>query len=68
MGLQDPVPAVYDIEISFVFRIFQGKQQNLLCFSQILNRTGGKNGNSKAVDNGFFDTFQIVHPCDHIQI
>ena len=68
MRLQDPVPAVYNIEISFVFRILQRKQKNLFCFFQILNGTGGKNGNSQPVDNGFFDTFQIVHPCDHIQI
>lgn len=49
-------------------RFFKWKKKNLLCFLQIDRRACGKNGDSQSVHNGFFDTFQVIHAGNHIEV
>ena len=35
---------------------------------QIDRRAGRKNGNTQTVDDGFFDTFEIVHAGNDIEV
>ena len=68
MRFQDPVPAVYNIKIPSALCVAERKNENLFCSCKILYRTSGKYGDTKSVDNGLLNTFQIVHSCDHIEI
>lgn len=66
MGLQDPVFAVYDIELPGVFRLVERKQEKLVRFFHIGGRPGGEHGNPKAVGDRFLDALQVVHAGHHV--
>ena len=68
MWLQNTVFTVDNIKSSFMSRFFKWKKKDLLCFLQIDRRAGRKNGNTQTVDDGFFDTFEIVHAGNDIEV